>query len=77
LGVSRYPDPTERFQRRYYIERFVDDRSAKLVGMRYCLNSNGLLFKGFQARFETSTGEVTQTFGTMDDPVADANFCNP
>ena len=42
-----YPDPDEEYQQRYFVEDYVDDRNAKIIGMRYCLNENGLLFKGF------------------------------
>ena len=43
--------------------------------MRYCINATGLLFKGFEAKFASSTGESVQKYGTMDDAAADANNC--
>ncbi len=43
--------------------------------MRYCLNATGLLFRGFEAKFTSSTGESVQKYGTMDDAGADANNC--
>ena len=76
-GVKVYADPEELFQTRYYTEEFVDDRNAQIVGIRYCLNDFELLFKGFQAQYQTSSGLVVQTYGTMDDVAADANNCFP
>lgn len=46
-GVAKYPDPNEVYQKRYYVEKFVDDRNAIITGVRYCNNAGGLLFKGF------------------------------
>jgi len=76
-GVTSYPDPNQTFQKRYYKEDFVDDRIAKMIGIRYCLNTGSLMFKGFQARFQTTKGPVVQTYGTMDDITNDANVCSP
>ena len=76
-GVSTYQDPNQVYQQRYYIEDFVDDRNAQIVGVRYCLNAFGLLFKGFQVRYQTTTDFAEQSFGTLDDLDADADNCFP
>ena len=47
IGVANYPDPNEIFQKRYFVEEFADDRTAKIIGLRSCNNAGGLLFKGF------------------------------
>ena len=74
IGVDRYQDPDEIYQTRYWVEQFIDDRTAKIEGLRHCVNEGERLFKGFQVLY--STGQV-DTFGTMDDPDADAAICRP
>ncbi len=71
----RYPDAQQRYQKRYFTEFWVNDSQAKIIAMRYCINATGLLFKGFEAKFSSSTGETTQKYGTMDNAAADANNC--
>ena len=43
--------------------------------MRYCLRANGVSFRGFEAKFSSSSGNSVQKYGTMDDLSLDANNC--
>ena len=55
----------------------MDDADAKIIGLRYCNNGGGLLFKGFQAKFSSANGPVVQTYGTVNDVAAGAINCVP
>ena len=74
IGVDQYMDPNEIYQVRYWVEQFVDNRHAKISGLRHCVNDGERLFKGFQVTY--SNGEMHE-FGTMDDPERDATLCRP
>lgn len=58
IGVPSYPDPGEVYQTRYTREFYVDDRNARINGIRSCNDINSLTFKGFMVRYSTTPSET-------------------